>query len=245
MATPKTIAIILAGGTGTRMGLGYNKVFAELFGRSILAHSIFAFEKNPAINEIVVAVGNPAAVDVAQEISQVQSIIKAEHFKKVTAIVPGGLTRMDSVESALQAAAPSDDDVVLVHDGARPLVTQQIIHAVLESVEAQGAAVCGVAPNDTIVSVGARGRINRVPKRSDQWALHTPMGARYGLMRQARAKARAEGYIDAPGFEDAALLWRAGTPVQLVASEPENIKITNPLDLTLAGAILSLRKKDL
>ncbi len=236
-------ALIVAGGTGSRMGLGYNKVFAQLGSEPVLAHVIRAFERSANIDSITVVAGNPDAETVDADHGAVSEIAARAGFSKLRPSVAGGSTRMQSVENGLRALAPSDEDVILIQDGGRPFVSVELIDRVLEAADEFGAAVCGVRPKDSIQTISADGFVERTHQRSALLAVHTPAAAHWGLLREAREKARNEGYLDAPGYEDSALLALLGAKVKVVPSFYENIKITSPEDLVLAETLLNSREE--
>lgn len=237
-------AVIVAGGTGSRMGLGFNKVFAELGGETVIARAVRAFQAAEAIDEILVVAGNPQAGSAEADCSRARELLGAEKFSKLRAVVPGGPSRMESVECGLRALTAEEDDIVLVHDGGRPFVTPQLIGSVAAAASRYGAAVCGISPKDTMQAIDAEGFVERTFDRSRLLAVHTPAAARWGLMKRARGKARAEGYFETPGFEDSALLALSGAQVKVVPSFAGNIKITTPEDLHSAEALLSAQMKD-
>ncbi|MCB0346468.1 MAG: 2-C-methyl-D-erythritol 4-phosphate cytidylyltransferase [Bdellovibrionales bacterium] len=232
-------AVIVAGGTGSRMGLGFNKVFAELGGEPVLAHTIRAFENSASIDSITVVAGNPDAGSAEDDCAKVLEIVHAAGFTKVRKAVAGGSTRMASVENGLMSLGAAEDDIVLVQDGGRPFVTPALIEELICAVKEHGAAVCGVVPNDTIHAIDAEGFVKDTYDRSRLLAVHTPAAARWGTLKAARDKARSDGYLDAPGFEDSAVLARFGAKVKIVQSRHENIKLTTPQDMQLAAAILA------
>jgi len=155
--------------------------------------------------------------------------------------IVGGDTRQDSVRRGL-AALPKDAEPVLIHDGARCLVEPDLLHRCCEALgEAilAGAGIIAATPvTDTIKEVGEGGRIRATPDRSLLWAAQTPQGFGVGPLRQAHAKAEAEGWTVT---DDGALFERLGWPVQVLDAPPSNIKVTTPFDLTVAEAVLRMR----
>lgn len=233
------IAIILAGGTGSRMNLGYNKVFANLNDTPILTHTIRNFEHCPDIDRFVIVAGNQQADSVAHDVQKVHEISEKENFKKLHAIVPGDEARMLSVSCGLEAADLDQNDIVLIQDGGRPFCPSELITSLIKEAETHGASICGATPKDTIQQLNEDGFATHTFDRSKLLAIFTPVAARWKLLKESREKAKREGYLNTPGFEDSALLQRNGIPVKVVYCDYTNIKITTPDDIWLAEKILT------
>ncbi len=214
-------AVIVAAGEGRRFG--GPKQFALLRGRAVLDWSLAAFEANPNVDAVVLVLGDEA-----------RGAKDASRYAKVTAVVRGGETRQDSVANGVEALDPADDDIVLVHDGARPLVTQDLIERVLDAARATGAAIPGLPLEDTIKEAEA-GRVVRTVPRERLVRVQTPQGFSAGLLRRALDAAKTAGLATT---DEAALLESLGLPVTIVPGDPRNLKITSPLDLTAAEAYL-------
>ena len=234
------IAIILAGGIGRRMNLGYNKVFAELAGAPILAHTLTNFEECDRVDQVVVVAGNDSEGTAAEDIARVSDLIEERGFGKVISVVAGGATRMQSAEHGLAAADADDKDIVLVQDGDRPFTPPELITRAIEAAEQHDAAVCGAQPKDTIQLLDAEGLAVETLDRSRTLSVFTPVAARWGILQKAREKAQREGYIDTPGYEDSAVLQRYGVKVKVVPCDYTNIKITTPDDLEFAELIFEM-----
>jgi 2-C-methyl-D-erythritol 4-phosphate cytidylyltransferase len=214
-------AVIVAAGEGRRFG--GPKQFALLRGRAVLDWSLAAFEANPNVDAVVLVLGDEA-----------RGAKDASRYAKVTAVVRGGEMRQDSVANGVEALDPAEDDIVLVHDGARPLVTQDLIERVLEAARATGAAIPGLPLEDTIKEAEA-GRVVRTVPRERLIRVQTPQGFSAGLLRRALDAAKTAGLA---ATDEAALLESLGLPVTIVPGDPRNLKITSPLDLTAAEAYL-------
>jgi 2-C-methyl-D-erythritol 4-phosphate cytidylyltransferase len=214
-------AVIVAAGEGRRFG--GPKQFALLRGRAVLDWSLAAFEANPNVDAVVLVLGDEA-----------RGAKDASRYAKVTAVVRGGEMRQDSVANGVEALDPAEDDIVLVHDGARPLVTQDLIERVLEAARATGAAIPGLPLEDTIKEAEA-GRVVRTIPRERLVRIQTPQGFSAGLLRRALDAAKTAGLA---ATDEAALLESLGLPVTIVPGDPRNLKITSPLDLTVAEAYL-------
>lgn len=223
------IAIIPAAGTGSRMQAGVNKQYLLLAGRPILFHTLSLFAAHPRIDRICIVV--PAG-----EIDYCRSeIVERYGLAKVSAIIAGGPTRQDSVANGLLGCNAADNDLVIVHDGARPLLGVTDLDALLDAAAKSGAATLGVPVKDTIKQV-QDGVIVATPERSSLWQVQTPQAFRYGLLLAAHRQARADGFA---GTDDAKLIERLSHPVTMVAGSYRNIKITTPEDLAIASAFLA------
>jgi 2-C-methyl-D-erythritol 4-phosphate cytidylyltransferase len=214
-------AVVVAAGEGRRFG--GPKQFAALRGRPVLDWSLAAFESNPHVDAVVLVLVHPG-----------EGGKYAARYAKIEAVVRGGERRQDSVACGVAALKGQGDDIVLVHDGARPLVTQELIERVIDAARETGAAVPAVPLEDT-VKEAEKGRVVRTLERGRLFRAQTPQGFALGLLQRALAQARAEG---ADATDEAALVERLGLPVALVPGDPRNIKITSPLDLTMAEAFL-------
>lgn len=225
-------AVVLGGGSGKRMGAGQNKVFLPVGGVPAIIRSIRAFQGLCRGAVVVIAPG---------EENQLKALIARFGLSSfVLAIVPGGKERQDSVWNGLNAL-PADTEYVLIHDGARVLVTEQVIRDSLESARQQGSGIAAVPVVDTIKRAAVDGRVLETPERASLYAMQTPQTFRLSLIRQAHQTARVDGFM---GTDDASLLEHAGLPVYLSRGHRENLKLTTPMDLALAELILQQREKE-
>jgi 2-C-methyl-D-erythritol 4-phosphate cytidylyltransferase/2-C-methyl-D-erythritol 2,4-cyclodiphosphate synthase len=222
---PKAVAIICAGGIGTRMGLPMPKQFCLLAGIPLLIHTLRAFAASPADAIIVVAP--------AEHLAATRAHIARFGIAKVMAVVAGGRLRQDSVAAGLREA-PASAELVAVHDGARPLVSPALIAACLEEARRTGAAMAAIPVKDTLKAV-AGSSVLRTVDREGLWQAQTPQTARIELLRQAFAAAAADGFV---GTDEAALLEHIGVPVSVVEGSERNLKVTRPEDLLVAEALL-------
>jgi len=214
----KVSVIIAAGGTGKRMG--QKKQFLPLLGRSVLEWTIEAFKKVKAINEIILVV-NPDELEKAKMLG----------IEKVTA---GGKERSDSVANGLKLVS-KDCDIVLIHDGARPLITSDIIVKSIKEAQEFGAVVVGVPVKDTIKRVGDDLLIEDTVDRKTLWQAQTPQAFKYAIITRAYVGGKKKATDDSKLVED------FGIKVKMVMGSYENIKITTPEDLIVAEAILRSR----
>lgn len=219
-------AIILGGGSGSRMGANCNKVLLSLHGEPVILRSVRAFE---GLVDGIVLVSReediPAMCDLLAE-----SGLSA-------AVVSGGATRQESVWNGLQAL-PEGVSGVLIHDGARCLVDRETIQRCKESVITCGSGVAAVPVVDTIKQVDADCVVQATPDRSTLMAVQTPQGFNLSLIRRAHEQAQKDGFI---GTDDASLVERMGHPVRLTQGSRRNIKLTTPEDLKMAEAFLDSR----
>jgi 2-C-methyl-D-erythritol 4-phosphate cytidylyltransferase len=223
------IAIIPAAGTGSRMQAGVNKQYLLLAGRPILAHTLALFATHPRIDRICIVVP-------AEEIDYCRAEIVALYGRdKVSAIIAGGHTRQDSVGNGLLACGAAIDDLVIIHDGARPLLRATDLDALLDAAAVSGAATLGVPVKDTIKQV-EDGVIFATPDRSSLWQVQTPQAFRFWLLLAGHSQARADNFA---GTDDAMLVERLDHAVTMVAGSYRNIKITTPEDLLIASALLA------
>ena len=229
---PKVAALILAGGSGTRLGADRTKQQVEICGKSVVAHTLLAFEECLYIDEIVVAAKR-------DEIPMYRDIVKKYGIKKMKCVTAGGADRQSS---ALAAFEKISDDVkfVAIHDAARCLITPEQIRDVAVTAFEVGAAIAASRAKDTVKIVEAD-RVKETPDRSTVWLASTPQIIRADVYRACAYMAKKEGYT---GTDDASLLERIGFDVAVVNVGDENIKITTKTDLLLAEAILKERQKE-
>ena len=221
----RVAAVIVAAGSSQRMQ-GLNKTWTRLGGKLVLAHSVCVFEQSPLVDDIALVLAKDALDDGAQHCER-------EGWQKVRARVPGGARRRDSVQIGLESLAPAPD-YVLIHDGARPFLTEALIGHGLAAAQQHGAATAAVPVKDTIKRVGADGLVVETPDRSTLWTVQTPQVFAYDLILHAHHT--IDHAWDAT--DDAALVERAGHPVAIFMGSYENIKITTPSDLLIAEATL-------
>lgn len=215
-------AVVVAGGSGRRMGGAVRKQYLELLGEPVLLRAVRPFVEHPGVGVVVVVLPPEDAASPPAWLTGLG-----------VRIVAGGEERGDSVWNGL-LATPEDAPVVLVHDGARPLVSREVIGRVLEAARA-GPAVAAVPVADTIKEVGEGGLVLATPARARLWAAQTPQGFPRPVILDAHRRAREEGFR---GTDDAALCERFGIPVRVVEGAPENLKVTRPLDLAAAEALV-------
>jgi 2-C-methyl-D-erythritol 4-phosphate cytidylyltransferase/2-C-methyl-D-erythritol 2,4-cyclodiphosphate synthase len=221
---PKVGAILVAAGRGDRMG-GLEKMMIPLCGEPVLLHSLKTFAASSVVDEIVVVTREDL-------VDRVRTLIETRAIPKVTRVVPGGETRAESSRHGL-AALSRDVGIVLVHDGARPLVRADLIERVARGAMEEGAAIPGTVPVGTIKEE-SNGRASATLDRRRLREAQTPQGFRRDWLARAMAQAMREHFDPT---DEASLLERAGCPVRLVDGDRSNIKITVIEDLAVAEAL--------
>jgi len=221
-------AIIVAAGSGVRMN-GLNKLFAEIDGEPVLIHTLRAFEISPEVDEIII-VARP------EEIGDISVLVKDCDISKVTKIIRGGEKRQDSVYIGLMEVS-KDSQLAAIHDGARPLVTQEVIYEAVTAAARFNAAAPGVPVKDT-VKVVKSGEVVNTPDRATLYAIQTPQVFKTDIIKAALTDAiRSKAEIT----DDCMAVERLGLPVKITEGDYENIKITTPSDIFAADAILRER----
>ena len=216
-----TSAIIVAAGAGKRFG--EPKQFAYLRAKPVLEWTLERFEAHPEVEEIVLVLPDE------QDLKHYRM-----RYAKILDIVRGGERRQDSVWQGFRLLTASAPEVVLVHDGARPLVGPDLISRVIAAARADGAAVPVLPIEDTVKEV-RDGRVAGTVDRTLLFRAQTPQGFRYDVLKKALDAARRDRFY---GTDEAALVERVGLPVTAVAGDPRNIKITTPVDIPIAEALL-------
>jgi 2-C-methyl-D-erythritol 4-phosphate cytidylyltransferase len=223
----KVSAIIAAAGDGQRMG-GVDKMFAPIEGRPVLARVIDTFQKCKSIDQIIIVIN-------AKNLEKCRRLVEAEGWSKVTDICPGGRQRQDSVAEGLKRLKYAA--WVVIHDGARPLVTTDLIERGLEAADATGAAVAAVPVTDTIKVAGADAIVRQTLPRQNLRAVQTPQVFRIDVIQNTYR------HVFGDVTDDASLVERAGYTVKLYLGSYDNIKITSPADLAVAEALWKEHEK--
>lgn len=226
----KCTAIVLAAGQGKRMHTTVQKQFLEIGGYPVLYYSLKCFQDSPVITDIILVTGKE---DVAY---CKEHIVALYGFDKVREIVPGGKERYDSVYAGLLACP--DADYVMIHDGARPFLSQEILERCMEKVRLHGACVVGMPTKDTIKIADEEGFVAATPDRKLVWTIQTPQVFAYPLIRSAHESVRKK---DMTAITDDAMIveQEAEVKVTLVEGSYRNIKITTREDLLVAEAFLA------
>lgn len=227
-AKPKCSAIIVAAGNAHRME-GIDKVLAPLGELPVLIHTLYAFQDCPAIHEILVVTREDLLVKVGR-------ICKDFAFDKVTKVIVGGAERIHSVQAGL-GEVNQEAELIAIHDGARPLVPQEVIQEAVSAAARTGAAAPALPITDTVKRT-EEGQTVETVDRSQLQAVQTPQVFEAGLIRAAVKRAIEENELLT---DDCGAVERLGMKVTLTSGSKENIKITTPLDLVIGEAILRFR----
>jgi len=222
MSSAKVSAIIVAAGDSQRMG-GIDKVLAPLGGRPVISYVLAAFDGCKSIDHIVLVVNE-------KSLKACQQLIAKEGLAKPIKVCVGGKRRQDSVAAGLKQL--KDCRWVVIHDGARPLVTKELIEEGLKAARETGAAVAAVPVTDTIKTANDDQVVLETPIRQKLWAVQTPQVFRFDIITEAYRKAKGEV------TDDASLVEQAGYKVKLYMGSYDNIKITTTNDLLIAEVLL-------
>lgn len=223
----KNSAVIVAGGKGTRMNSSISKQFLELKGKPIICHTLEAFCTSSLIDEIVLVLPEKEILTFKEDILPLYP-----HLKDVI-ITAGGSRRQDSVYNGLRTLR--DCDIVLIHDGARPFVTEEIINQGIEYASLYGACACGVTPKDTIKIKDEHNFSELTPEREHLFAVQTPQCFKLPLIMKAHEElVKNQRTVT----DDTMAVEYLGERVYLYAGDYRNIKITTPEDLIIAETLL-------
>jgi 2-C-methyl-D-erythritol 4-phosphate cytidylyltransferase len=227
----RTVAVVLAGGTGERFGTGVPKQLLPFAGKPLIEHSVAAFDAAPAVDSVLVVMA-------AGHAARVREVLAGGGYRKLAGVTPGGASRVESTRCAIRALGGEECDV-LFHDAARPLVDQRIIAdcaAALATHRAIGVAV----PSPDTIAVVSDGIMTAMPRRDSLVRLQTPQGFRLSVIRRAHELAAADpGFGDLPATDDCGIVLRylPDVRVHIVPGSERNLKITFPRDLAVAEAL--------
>jgi len=214
-------AVIVAAGKSERMGEA-DKLFALLGGKPLLARTTEPFQKCRLVDQIVVVISG-------EKEALCRRLVTGEEWSKVSDVCLGGRRRQDSVAAGLKRL--SNCDWVVIHDGARPLVTMDLIERGLEAAKETGAAIAAVPVTDTIKIAGDDGIVHQTPPRQNLWAVQTPQVFHINIVTKAYQKANEDV------TDDASLVEQLGYKVKLYTGSYDNVKVTTPDDLALAEVL--------
>ncbi len=216
-------AVIVAAGSASRMG-GIDKVMAQILGEPMIRRTVRAFQDCEAVSEIVIVTREDLILPITG---------LCEDMDKVKAVVAGGKSRQESVHLGLNALSKGIQ-LAAIHDGARPLITWQVIDRVIRAANTYGAAAPAIPVKDTIKVVEGR-VVKATPDRETLFAVQTPQVFDYDLLRGALKKAETDG---ASVTDDCSAVERMGMTVKIVEGDERNIKVTTPMDLKIAQMLL-------
>ncbi len=220
-------AVIVAAGSGKRMGAGMNKVYMPLDDKCVLWYTIKAFADSCAADEIVIVTGSDDMIKAAEV---------AALFELPFTVVEGGKERQNSVLNGITAAC---GDIVAVHDGARAMITPELIRSVIEAAKECGAAALGVSPKDTIKTADNDGFISGTVERNSAYLIQTPQVFKRDELIKAHEQAMEDGFF---ATDDCAVMERTGVKIKIIEGSYENIKLTTPEDIFTAERILKERE---
>jgi 2-C-methyl-D-erythritol 4-phosphate cytidylyltransferase len=234
----RVVAVILAGGSGQRMGLSTPKQLLKIAGKTILEHTLGVFEAAPEVDEIIVLM-NPGFLQDAAE------CVKNAGCTKVTAVLPGGTSRNATTQLALDALAdhPAETTSVLFHDAVRPLLSQRIIRDCVTALREHLAVDVAIPSADTIIQVDEDVIVD-VPRRANLRRGQTPQGFRLATIRAAYENAWRDENFEATDDCTVVLRYQPDTPIYVVPGDEHNMKVTEPVDMFVADKLFQLASSD-
>lgn len=224
------VVVLPAAGSGKRMGAGQNKLFLKLRSIPILIHTLRVFEQDSKCTEIWLAVK-------PEERETIQRMLEEFNITKVKGMPNGGAERQHSVNACVQAAV--GENLILVHDAARPFIEPKVIKELTKRASETGAAIAGVKVKDTMKKVH-NGVIEETIDRDQLWTIQTPQAFRYDILANAQKQAEQDQFL---GTDESMLVERLGLPVHIVESTYDNVKMTTQEDLLIGEAILQKREQ--
>jgi len=231
----KNLAIILAGGTGSRIEGDLPKQFLTLAGKTILQHSMEIFENHPRIHHIFLVIHG-------KFLNKAGKIVRESGYQKVVKILTGGQTRQESSRIGVTAAAAGAYENVLLHDAARPFVSKKIIDDILAALDTYTAVNIAVPSPDTIIEINDKNLVKNIPARKYFRRVQTPQGFKWDLIQKAHQLALEKGITNATDDCSLILTFKLAD-IFVVAGSPLNIKITYPSDLQIAEKILTIENQ--
>ena len=221
---PRCSAIVVAAGKGSRMQSELKKQFLPLLGMPVLSHTLEAVEKSDMVKEIILVVSE-------DDILTAKDIVAASDLEKVTKIVAGGKNRAESVSKGL-AEVPETADIVLIHDGVRPCVSEVLVEECIKNAMEHGASALGVKPKNTIKRVNKNGFIEETVNREELVEMQTPQCFRTEIIRKAYED------FDASATDDCALVEALGVKIHITEGSYANLKLTTREDLLMLSALI-------
>lgn len=228
-----TKVIIPAAGSGKRMGKETPKPYLTLAGQPLILHTLIKFQNSECVDDIVLVVRKNELAWVKDE------IITGYHLTKVTQVIEGGKERQDSVACGLKQIwdVNENNDIVIVHDGARPFVSQDMIQECINGTQSHGACIVGLKITDTIKQIDSANMIKGTIPQRQLWIAQTPQCFRLSLLKEAFLCAEREGFY---GTDEASLVERLPHPIRVIPGSFWNIKITYPRDIRIAEKIIKM-----
>ena len=236
--TTRTVAVLLAGGIGVRVGLGIPKQLIKIAGKAIVEHTLEVVNASPVIDEVIIVMN-------AEAIGELDPLMDRARFPKLTKIIPGGATRNESTQAALAVIDSAPDTKVLFHDAVRPFVNDRILKDCVEALDRYDAVDTAIASADTIIQVDEASHITGIPDRSLLRRGQTPQAFRAGTIRRAYELAADDPAFHATDDCGVVFTYLPGTPIYVVEGEAENMKVTEPIDVHIADKIFQMQSSSL
>jgi 2-C-methyl-D-erythritol 4-phosphate cytidylyltransferase len=237
VSTPRTVAVVLAGGIGVRVGLGIPKQLIKIAGKAIVEHTLEALDASPLIDEIIIMM-NAAAI------GELDHLLDNDRFSKLTRILPGGETRNDTTRLAI-AALDGDDTKVLFHDAVRPFIDDRIIEDCVRGLDEYDAVDTAIPSADTIIQVDENRLITAIPDRSRLRRGQTPQAFRLGTIRRAYEIAADDPHFTATDDCGVVFTYLPDVPIYVIDGTAENMKVTEPIDVHIADKLFQLQSASL
>ncbi|MEP6666295.1 MAG: bifunctional cytidylyltransferase/SDR family oxidoreductase [Nocardioidaceae bacterium] len=235
--TASNVAVILAGGVGTRVGLDIPKQLIKIGGRPIIEHSLALLDHHDSVDQIIIMMA-PGHLDA------VRAIVKSGAYNKVTQILEGAETRNDTTQRALDAVGDADCNVLL-HDAVRPLLSDRIVTECFEALDSYDAVDVAIPSADTIIEVTPDNTIRDIPRRSALRRGQTPQAFRASVIKKAYELARRDPNFEATDDCTVVLRYLPDVPIWVVRGDERNMKVTEPIDVYLVDKLFQLASQDL
>ena len=234
----RTVAVVLAGGVGVRVGLGMPKQLIRIAGKAIVEHTLERLEASAVIDEVVIMMN-------AASIRELDHLMDDPRFTKLSAVLPGGETRNDSTKLALAALDEDASTKVLFHDAVRPFLDDRIIEECVRALDEYDAVDTAIPSADTIIEVTADATISGIPPRATLRRGQTPQGFRLGVIRRAYQLADGDPEFSATDDCGVVFTYLPEVKIKVIAGTAENMKVTEPLDIHIADKIFQLQSTEL
>jgi 2-C-methyl-D-erythritol 4-phosphate cytidylyltransferase len=234
----KNIAVLLAGGVGTRVGLDIPKQLIKIAGRPIMEHTLAALDAHPVVDEIIVLMAQG-------HLDAVHAIIRNGGYSKVTQVLEGAETRNETTLRAINALPADEEANLLFHDAVRPMVTARIITECFEALDKYDAVDTAIPSADTIVELADDGTIAAIPPRARLRRGQTPQCFKASVIRRAYAEAAKDPNFEATDDCTVVLRYTPDVPIGIVAGDDRNMKVTEPIDVYIADKLFQLTSSDL
>lgn len=237
MSNARTVAVVLAGGVGVRVGLGIPKQLIKIAGKAIVEHTLEALDASEHIDEIIIMMN-------AASIGELDHLLDNARFPKLTRILPGGETRNDTTKLAI-AAIDGDDTKVLFHDAVRPFIDDRIVGDCVDALDSYEAVDTAIPSADTIIQVDGERRITGIPNRATLRRGQTPQAFRLGTIRRAYEIASNDPDFRATDDCGVVFAYLPDVPIYVVDGTAENMKVTEPIDVHIADKLFQLQSASL